>query len=100
MPASSEQEGKMSQLFARVDLRGTPREDVYNRLNEYMVSKSWYTVIDGVSLPHATYQAAYRADVPNLIAIAANLRASIENTIWTGAHVLVIRVADWAQSAG
>ena len=46
----------MSQLFARVELRGTSSKDVYKRLNAYMESKYWYTFIgDATDLPDSTY---------------------------------------------
>ena len=53
----------MAQLFARIELRGTPGEPVYERLHAHMESLNWYRMIDGVTeagdqitmtLPHAT----------------------------------------------
>ena len=90
----------MSQLFARVELRGTPGEEVYERLHAFMHGNNWFQVIAGVQLPHATYQATNSLDAPNLLGIANALKAEIEKTIWTKALVLVIRSADWGKSAG
>ncbi len=92
----------MSQLFARIELRGTPGEDVYNKLHAYMEAKNWFRTITGsktVALPHATYQATF-GDAPELLKIAKALKAEIESTIWTRALVLVVKTVDWAISAG
>ena len=94
----------MSLLFARIELRGTPGEDSYNQLHAYMRSRGWLQTITGatatVNLPHATYQATFTQDSPNLAAIANALKAHIEANIWTRALVLVIRSVEWAQTAG
>jgi hypothetical protein len=94
----------MSQVFVRVELRGTPGEDVYARLHADMKSKNWDQTITGAArtsnLPHAMYQGTFKNDVPDLAAIAKGLREHIEATIWRKAIVLVIRSAGWAQSAG
>jgi hypothetical protein len=37
----------MAQLFARIELRGTPGEPVHERLHAYMASLNWYQTIDG-----------------------------------------------------
>jgi hypothetical protein len=95
-------ESAMSQLFARIELRGTPGEDVYNKLHAYMEAKNWFRTITGtktVALPHATYQATF-GDVPDLMKIADTLKIGIESTIWTKALVLVVQTANWAITAG
>ena len=89
-----------SQLFARVELRGTPGEDIYNRLHAYMAGKNWYQSINQAELPHATYQATFSLDAPNLMEIGNTLKADIERTIWTKALILVIRAGDWGKTAG
>jgi hypothetical protein len=92
----------MSQLFVRIELRGTPSEETYTKLHAYMRSKNWSQEITGesatVMLPHATYQATFGEDQPNTLRIAKALRTYIESNIWTKAIVLVIRSADWARS--
>lgn len=90
----------MSQLFARVELRGTPGEDVYKRLHDFMHGNNWFQQIAGVQLPHATYQGTNPSEAPNLLGIANALKEEIEKTIWTKALVLVVRSADWGKSAG
>jgi hypothetical protein len=69
----------MSQLFARIELRGTPGEDSYNQLHTYMRSQNWLQTVTGATattnLPHATYQAIFTQDAPNLAAIASALKA-------------------------
>ena len=92
----------MSQLFARIELRGTPGEDVYNKLHAYMEGKNWLRTITGTgtaSLPHATYQAKY-GDAPELMKIANALKAGIESAIWTKALVLVVQTVGWAITTG
>lgn len=93
----------MSQLFARIELRGTPGEDVYEELHEYMKSRNWSQQITGskntVDLPHATYQGKFTADEPNCSAVAKDLKEYIRANIWAKAIVLVIRSATWAQSS-
>jgi hypothetical protein len=92
----------MSQLFARIELRGTPNEDVYNKLHAYMEAKNWFRTITGtktVALPHATYQAT-SGEAPELLKIANALKAEIESQIWTKALVLVVQTVNWAITAG
>jgi hypothetical protein len=97
----------MAQLFARVELRGTPDESVYERLHAHMGSLNWLRTIDGFTetgdqitktLPHATYQANSVSDNPLPLAIAQELRSGIESQIWTAVIVLVIRSANWGQA--
>jgi hypothetical protein len=94
----------LSQLFARVELRGSPGEDVYERLHEYMESLYWYRTIAGstgrVTLPHATYQATVSAATPDLMAMGNTLKSGIESTIWTKALVLVLQATNWARTNG
>jgi hypothetical protein len=93
----------MSLLFARVELRGAPGDDVYQKLHEHMATINWYKEITGdvtVPLPHATYRATFTADTPNIMQIASGIKSTIEPKIWNKALVLVIRSADWAQTAG
>jgi hypothetical protein len=94
----------MSQLFVRVELRGTPGEDVYARLHADMKAKNWRQTITYVgrasNLPHAMYQGTYTSDEPDLAAITKALREHIEARIWKKVIDLAIRSAGWAQSAG
>lgn len=90
------------QLFARVELRGTPGEDTYTALNAYMQSMHWYSVLapHQISLPHATYQAVTGSGrAPDLAAIGRRLKCDIDRTIWERPLILIIRSADWAQTA-
>lgn len=90
----------MAQMFARVELRGTPGDDVYQRLHQYMLNKNWYREINGgFALPHAVYQAQSTEEYPNVMGIAQALKSDIERTIWTRALILVIRSEDWAKTA-
>ena len=91
----------MSQVFVRIELRGTPSQDIYRQLHNYMISKNWRQTITGSrmnNLPHAIYQGTFANDEPDLRSIARKLREHIESTIWRNAIVLVIRSAAWAQS--
>jgi hypothetical protein len=93
----------MAQLFARVELRGEPSEDVYQRLHAYMESMHWYRTITGtreVSLPHATYQATTNTDSPDLVQIADQLKSGIESKIWTKALLLIVQSINWVRTAG
>lgn len=93
----------MSQLFARVELRGTSGADVYDKLHAYMASKCWYQTITGtqtVALPHATYQGTYESEAPDVLAIAMALKSDIEATIWPKALVLVMQTVNWGVTAG
>jgi hypothetical protein len=90
----------MAQLFARVELRGTPGEDVYQRLHAYMESLFWYRSITGtttVSLPHAVYQATINTESPDLAAVAAKLKSGIQTSVWSIALVLIVQSSNWAQ---
>jgi hypothetical protein len=90
------------QLFARVELRGTPGEATYTALNAYMQSMHWYSVFipSEVALPHATYQAVkVSAMPPDLAVIGQRLKSDIDRTIWERPLILVIRSADWVQIA-
>jgi hypothetical protein len=100
---AANQEGMMAQLFARVELRGDPGEDVYQRLHAYMESMHWYRNITGtreVTLPHATYQATTNTDAPGIAKMADTIKSGIESQIWTKAIVLMIQSTTWAQTAG
>jgi hypothetical protein len=97
----------MALLFARIELRGTPGEPVYQQLHAYMASLNWLRTIDGITdsgdqitkaLPHATYQADSISDDPLPLSFAQELRSGIESRIWTPAIVLVIRSANWGQA--
>ena len=91
----------MSQLFARVELRGKPTEEVYQQLHDYMESLNWFRTITGTlitGLPHATYQATFSDPPPDLAKMASDFRSTIESKIWTKAIVLIIQANHWAQS--
>jgi hypothetical protein len=92
----------MYQLFARVELRGSPSAEIYQRLHDYMRGLNWFTTITGSStstLPHATYQAVCSA-APDVLARAKQLKLGIEANVWTSALVLVVEATNWAESAG
>jgi hypothetical protein len=89
----------MPQLFVKVELMGTPGEGDYKKLREYMRSKNWCSAISGANLPHATYQTALPPGMYDLMEMARSFKVEIEKTTQVKALVLVIRSADWAQSA-
>jgi hypothetical protein len=97
----------MTVLFARIELRGDPGQDVYEKLHDFMESFNWYRDISGVvddsrtrlaSLPHATYRADFTAENPNVFEIATTIRSQIEGRIWNRAAVLVIQAASWGMT--
>lgn len=89
----------MTQLFVKVELIGAPDEGDYKKLREYMRGKNWRTEISGANLPYSMYQTTVPPGVYNLMQIARSFKVEIEKTTQTKALVLVIRSADWAQSA-
>jgi len=89
----------MSQLFARVELLGSPDEKAYEQLHQYMSGMNWYKKISGVDLPHAVYQAQFQQEHPDLLAVANGLKAEIQRMIWTRALILIVRSVDWAKTA-
>jgi hypothetical protein len=92
----------MSTLFARVELRGTPAEDTYEKLHAHLAALNWFRSLPGhptKGMPHAMYQASF-AGVPNIAQIADLLKSGIETKVWTKALVLVIQESNWAQTAG
>jgi hypothetical protein len=92
----------MPVLFARVELRGTPTEAVYEKLHAHMKSLNWYQYLPGNPnklMPHAMYQASFSAE-PDVAAVADKLKSQIETYVWTKALVLVIKQSYWAQTAG
>ena len=90
----------MAQLFAHVELRGTPSAEVYKNLHGYMLSKNWSQFFEGAGLPNTMYQAASVAHAPDLPRIANGLKADIEHTIWNRASIFIVRAADWANTIG
>lgn len=86
----------MAQIFIRVELRGNPKAEDYDRLHEFMATKNWYRQINrsaGVSmLPHATYQGS--SDTAP-VDIARALKTSIESQAWNSAVVLVMAASLW-----
>ncbi len=89
----------MAQLFIRVELRGNPSWQDYDKLHAYMESKNWHRRIQGSAgdseLPHAMYQGTYDKDIGSL---SGALRAGIEANVWTQAIVLVISGDNWSMS--
>jgi hypothetical protein len=72
----------MVQLFARVELRGSPSSKDYDNLHAMMEKIHWYRTITGTrttDLPHAMYQAT--ADNPDVSAMAENLKKKIEKEV-------------------
>jgi hypothetical protein len=94
----------MIQLFARVELRGTPSAEIYQRLHNHMLTLNWYTHISGsgvtVALPHATYQAKMETPPADLRIYANELKSGIEANVWTKALVLVAITASWWVTEG
>lgn len=88
-------------VIIRVELRGDPDWDVYDKLNGLMRENNWDTVLtsdDGtvVNLPHAVY-AGSTEDA--LLELSNGLRDNINESIWDeGCIVLVVECAEWAQS--
>jgi hypothetical protein len=92
----------MPVLFARVELRGTPSDAIYEKLHSHLRSLNWYQNLPGNPnrlMPHAMYQANYIAE-PDVLAIANYLKSQIETYVWTKALVLVIKESFWAQTTG
>lgn len=92
----------MVTLFARVELRGTPTEAIYEKLHAHMRSLNWYQNLPDNPkrlMPHAMYQASYTAE-PDVMSIANFLKSQIETNVWTKALVLVIKQSFWAQTTG
>jgi hypothetical protein len=88
-------------VFARVELRGKPSDEIYEKLHTYMKSEQWSQHLPGYPakpMPHAMYQANYKTS-PTLLTEAQLLRTYIEANIWTKAMVLLIEEANWAQTA-
>lgn len=100
----------MTQLFARIELRGSPSQEIYQKLHQYMANLNWLTTISGtagvaaqsmtVALPHATYQAIYNSPPTNLLDVANKLKSGIEANVWTKALILVIESLNWAETTG
>jgi hypothetical protein len=91
----------MPYVFARVELRGEPTKDTYDKLHAFMKGKNWVQHLPGKPtkpMPHAMYQGSYAAK-PNLSAVVDELKKSIEANVWTRAFVLLIEETTWAQSA-
>jgi hypothetical protein len=69
----------MAVLFARVELRGTPTETVYEKLHAHMKGKNWFQHLPSFPdkpMPHAMYQASF-AITPDTLAIASGLKKDI-----------------------
>lgn len=91
----------MAQLFARIELRGTPTHEIYELLNSHMSSMFWHQTIRGTitcKLPHATYQATTYGDHPDIMTIANELKRSIELSVWAKAMVLIVQSTNWAEA--
>jgi hypothetical protein len=91
----------MAQLFARVELRGTPDLDAYEMLHAHMSSRYWHRTIQGTiacKLPQATYQATTYGDHPDIMTMANELKRSIEQSVWAKAMVLIIQSTNWAEA--
>lgn len=89
----------MAQIFIRVELRGNPTYQDYEKLHTFMERKNWYRAINGTAgrsmLPHAMYQGTSDAE-PSKIASA--LRSEIQAEVWTVAIVLVISALSWGMN--
>ena len=112
----------MARLFARIELRGDPKE-VYNKLHQALKAKNWLQTIETESgpfsaftqrspaaalgglqpkpernLPHATYQRkdiATTVDKQKLKDIAGELTRVAESVWNEGVIVLVVLAQDW-----
>jgi hypothetical protein len=90
----------MPHVFARIELRGKPSDETYEKLHTYMKNEKWSQYLPGnpsKPMPHAMYQANYKTS-PKLLDEANLLRTYIETNIWTKAIVLLIEEINWAQT--
>jgi hypothetical protein len=89
----------MAQIVIRVELRGNPTYQDYEKLHTFMEQKKWYRAINGTAgrgmLPHSMYQGASDAE-PRKIASA--LRSEIQAEVWTIVIVLVINTLSWGMN--
>jgi hypothetical protein len=91
----------MPVVFARIELLGSPSEEIYERLHAFMNARNWSQHLPGhpdKPMPHAMYQAFYN-ESPDLGHLAAAFKKEIEGEIWTRALILLIEKNNWAQSA-
>jgi hypothetical protein len=85
-------------LFARIELRGSPSSEIYQRLHQHMSGLNWYPTISGTNpgslqpitaaLPHATYQATFAIAPTDLLQLGNSLKDGIEKNVWTKALIL------------
>lgn len=89
----------MAHLFIRVELRGSPGWEDYEKLHAFMETKNWFRTIQGTAgrsdLPHAMYQGNSDKDISE---ITSALRNGIEANVWTKAVVLVVSAQNWSMS--
>lgn len=89
----------MAQILIRVELRGNPTYQDYEKLHSYMERNNWLRTIDGTAgrstLPHAMYQGTSDVEPSK---IAAGLRSGIQAEVWTVAVVLVINALTWGMN--
>ena len=88
----------MAKLIVRIELKGNPDAATYQALHKLMTGHGWITTMTGDSgvvanLPHAMY--AGETDVP-IMELAANLRHTIQSSIWLPTKVFVIAWSAWA----
>jgi hypothetical protein len=91
----------MAYVFARIELRGKPSEEIYQKLHAYMQKNHWHQFLPerlDHPMPHAMYQAFFPNGAPDLLASAKSFKSEIERMIWSKAIVLLIEEANWAQS--
>jgi hypothetical protein len=119
----------MPQLFVRVELRGNPTVEIYQRLHALMQSMNWFQTIaqvpapdpypylsllggsrvpptlsapllpSTVALPHATYQGTGYEPL-DIPLLARTIKQTIEQQVWTRALVLVVEANRWSQTEG
>jgi hypothetical protein len=89
-------EAEMAQLIARIELRGNPSAEVYEKLHLLMKTRGWNQQISStqgeISLPHAMYQV--ESD-KNPVDLSISIHKQVKDEVWTKPVVLVMAVANW-----
>jgi hypothetical protein len=84
----------MSNYDVRVELRGNPSFEQYEKLHSLMKGKGFYQTIGSThDLPHATYFGSSTLDCAKL---RDDLQASIKAKVQNSIIVFVVQSATWA----
>lgn len=83
----------MALVFIRVELRGNPSGEIYERLHAHMEKRNWYRLKDGRPLPHAMYNGTTNNHIGT---VCGAIRKEIESSIWSSAIVFVVEPNSWA----